>query len=86
MKKRYLLIAGLAVMAMAGCQEPMQRPEDDRPVFDSPMGETVKGKIRILLSEEMRQVFEAATDEKGMVRLESVKSAEKGFQGRPALC
>ena len=76
MKKRYLLIAGLAVMAMAGCQEPMQRPEDDRPVFDSPMGETVKGKIRILLSEEMRQVFEAATDEKGMVRLESVKSAE----------
>lgn len=76
MKKRYFLIAGLAVMAMAGCQEPMQRPEDDRPVFDSPMGETVKGKIRILLSEEMRQVFEAATDEKGMVRLESVKSAE----------
>lgn len=75
MKRKYLLVAGLVMMAVA-CQEPMQQEPEDRPVLDSPLKGAVDGKMMVLVSEEMRLQFEDATGEDGLVRLESVKSTE----------
>ena len=76
MKKKFILVAGLIVLA-AGCQKNMQQEEPvDRPVLQSPLEGAIEGKIVVYLSDEMRDEFEAATDEDGQVRMESVKSYE----------
>lgn len=76
MKKKFILVAGLIVLA-AGCQKTMQQEEPvDRPVLQSPLEGAIEGKIVVYLSDEMRDEFEAATDEDGQVRMESVKSYE----------
>lgn len=78
MKKKFFLFAGLILTAI-GCQEPVQPEEPSRPVLTSPLEGAVKGKIRIKVTDQLKQEFESLTDSEGNVMISGVKSVDNAL-------